>query len=104
MSLLKNNPSSMVRFLLIGVFFLSTCHLAFSQGENNSLKGAPLKDRIVTGGGLGLGFGSVQDFVSVSPVIGYRLTTKFIAGTGFTYRYTNFKPYKMKLNDYGISP
>jgi hypothetical protein len=94
----------MVRFLAIGIFFLGTCQLAFSQGENNSLKGAPLKDRIVTGGGLGLGFGSVQDFVSVSPVIAYRLTTKLMAGTGFTYRYTNYKPLKMKLNDYGLNP
>ncbi len=78
----------------------------FSQGKDNSLKGAPLKDRIVTGGGLGLGFGSVQDYFSVSPMIGYRLTAKLIAGTGVTYRYTNYKVYRpsIKLHDYGVNP
>ena len=78
----------------------------FAQGENNSLKGMPLKDRIVTGGGLGLGFGSVQDFFSVSPMIGYRLTAKLLAGTGLTYRYTNYKVTRpsIKLNDYGVNP
>jgi hypothetical protein len=96
----------MVRFLASVLLALSTWGIAFSQGENNSLEGAPLKDRIVTGGGIGLGFGSVQDFFSVSPVIGYRLTAKLLAGTGVTYRYTNYKVVRpsMKLNDYGINP
>jgi hypothetical protein len=56
----------------------------YSQGKNNSLKGMELRDRIVTGGGFGLGFGSVQDYVSVSPMIGYRLTARLLAGTGVT--------------------
>jgi hypothetical protein len=96
----------MVRFLAFVLLSVSTWGIAFSQGENNSLEGAPLKDRIVTGGGIGLGFGSVQDFFSVSPVIGYRLTAKLLAGTGVTYRYTNYKVVRpsIKLNDYGINP
>lgn len=90
-------------FCVIGVLCSG---LAFGQGEANSLKGVPFKDRIVTGGGFGLSFGSVQDFVSVSPQIGYRVTAKLIAGTGFTYRYTNYKYYSpsIKLNDYGVNP
>jgi hypothetical protein len=89
-------------FLLLVVSGLS----AFGQGKDNSLKGVPFKERIVTGGGLGLGFGSVQDFISVSPVLGYSLTKKFIAGTGITYRYTNYKYYNpsLKLTDYAVSP
>lgn len=96
----------MVRFFIVTFFALSTSLIAFSQGKDNSLQGAPLKDRIVTGGGIGLGFGSVQDFFSVSPVIGYRLTTKLLAGTGVTYRYTNYKIVKpsIRLNDYGLNP
>lgn len=96
----------MARVLFTLLFVSVATALAFSQGKDNSLKGAPLKDRIVTGGGLGLGFGSVQDFFSVSPVIGYRLTTKLLAGTGVTYRYTNYKVVKpsIKLNDYGLNP
>jgi hypothetical protein len=96
----------MVRFLLPIFLILCASVAAFAQGKDNSLNGAPLKDRIVTGGGIGLGFGSVQDYFSVSPMIGYRLTQKLLAGTGVTYRYTNYKVVKpsIKLNDYGLNP
>lgn len=95
-----------MRRLLILVFVILCASVAFGQGEANSLKGVPFKERIVVGGGLGLSFGSVQDFISVSPQIGYRVTAKLIAGTGFTYRYTNYKISRpsIKLNDYGINP
>ena len=78
-------------FCLIGLFCSG---VAFGQGEANSLKGVPVKERIVTGGGFGLSFSSYQDFVSVSPQIGYLVTRRLIAGTGFTYRYTNYKYYQ----------
>jgi hypothetical protein len=96
----------MIRFLLAVTLIFSSALTAFSQGKNNSLEGMPLKDRIVTGGGVGLGFGSVRDYFSVSPMIGYRLTAKLLGGTGVTYRYTNHKLYKpsIKLNDYGLNP
>ena len=96
----------MARLALIIVIIGSFSIEAFSQGENNSLEGLPLKDRIVFGGGVGLGFGSVQDYFSVSPMIGYRVTARLLAGTGLTYRYTNYKlpnP-SIKLNDYGLNP
>lgn len=93
--------SVLLFFVLILTFFA-----AFAQGEANSLKGVPMKERIFTGGGLGLSFGNTRDFFSVSPVIGYRLTQKLLAGTGVTYRYTNYKLVKpsLKLNDYGVNP
>lgn len=86
------------------IIFISTW--AFSQGEDNSLKGVPAKERIVTGGGFGLGFGSNADYFSVSPQIGYMLTQKIMAGTGLTYRYTNYKFVEpsIKLNDYSVNP
>lgn len=95
----------MVRTLLV-LIALAVSVAGFSQGKNNSLKGMPLKDRIVTGGGFGLGFGSLQDYVSVSPMIGYRLTARLLGGTGLTYRYTNYKikSPSIKLHDYGVSP
>jgi len=88
------------------LFFCLSINLVWAQGEDNSLKGVPVKERIVFGGGFGLSFGSNQDFFSVSPQIGYMLTKKLIAGTGITYRYTNFKVVKpsIKLNDYGVNP
>ena len=97
----------MLRSFLLVFFVIIFSHVvSFGQGKDNSLKGVPFKERIVTGGGLGLGFGSVQDYISVSPVLGYSITKKFIAGTGFTYRYTNYKYYNpsIKLTDYAISP
>ena len=96
----------MIRIPAAVFFVLGISMTAFSQGQDNSLKGAPLSDRIVTGGGLGLGFGSVQDYVSVSPMIGYRLTAKLLAGTSITFRYTNYKIVKpaIKLQDYGLNP
>jgi hypothetical protein len=88
------------------ILLLLTTGQALAQGEANSLKGTPFKERIMTGGGMGLGFGGDRDFISVSPVIGYALTRKIIAGTSITYRYTNFKLTNpsIKLNDYGVSP
>ena len=96
----------MARLITLVFLSMSIPLTAWSQGKNNSLEGMPLKDRIVTGGGLGLGFGSVQDFFSVSPMIGYRLTARLLAGTGVTYRYTNYKVTNpsIRLNDYGVNP
>jgi hypothetical protein len=95
----------MHRVVLVFVGLLCSS-IAFGQGEANSLEGVPFKERIVTGGGLGLSFSSYQDFFSISPQIGYMVTRRLMAGTGFTYRYTNYKYFKpsMKFNDYGVSP
>lgn len=91
---------------LLPFFLLLVTLTVFGQGKDNSLKGTPVQERIVFGGGMGLSFGSQQDFVSLSPLVGYRLTAKLIAGTSITYRYTSYKIYKpaIKLNDYGVSP
>lgn len=100
----------MARLLIVSVLVCCTL-LSFAQNKrkknnDNSLEGTPFKERIVTGGGFGLGFGSNQDFISVSPMIGYRITTKFLAGTGVTYRYTKYKFYSpaITLTDYGFNP
>jgi hypothetical protein len=49
-------------------------------------------DRIVAGGGLGLSFGNVTA-VSVSPMIGYRITDNFAAGVRFGYQYLKVKDF-----------
>ncbi|HRJ28965.1 MAG TPA: hypothetical protein PLV21_18695 [Cyclobacteriaceae bacterium] len=88
------------------LFLIISVGVAVAQGEDNSLKGVPFKERIVTGGGFGLGFGNVQDFVSLSPVIGYSVTRKFLVGSGFTYRYSKYKLVTpaTSFNDYSINP
>jgi hypothetical protein len=98
----------MKSFLLLLALSFNVVEGALAQGENNSLKGVSPKERIVTGGGFGLGFTRQQDFVSLSPVIGYAITKKFVAGTGVTYCYTRYKdiiPGKdISVNDIGINP
>jgi outer membrane protein assembly factor BamA len=91
-----------ITFLLVIV----VTSLCFSQGENNSLKGVPAKERFVTGGGFGLGLSTTTDYFMLSPSLGYMLTKRLILGTSVTYRYTNYKFYSpsLKLNDYGVSP
>jgi hypothetical protein len=48
--------------------------------------------RIIFGGGFGFGFGNVTN-VSVSPMLGYRISDNFSAGVGFGYQYLRVKDY-----------
>lgn len=98
---------------LILIFVLSFVALTcFGQSRHKnddydkSLKGVPLKERIVVGGGLGLQFGSQVDMLSIAPMVGYRVTERLMMGTGITYRYTKYKYYNpsIKLIDYGVNP
>lgn len=99
----------MIRSALTLLFVLSLATAVYAQrgdSYDNSLKGVPLKERIVVGGGLGASFGSQQDFFSISPMIGYKVTERLMAGSGVTYRYTKYKFYSpaIKLIDYGFNP
>jgi hypothetical protein len=44
------------------------------------------KDHLVYGGNVGLSFGNVTD-VGISPMVGYKVTDKFIPGVGASYNY-----------------
>lgn len=97
----------------LSIVFILVCTIASTaqskrEANENSLEGVPFKERIVTGGGLGLSFGSYQDFISVSPIIGYAITKKFVAGTGLTYQYTKYKDVyqgrDVTTNNFGINP
>ncbi len=48
--------------------------------------------KLVIGGGLGLGFGDVTS-IAVSPVVGYRFTEDFMAGVGLGYQYYRVKDF-----------
>jgi hypothetical protein len=88
------------------LFFMMCTVAAFAQRKNeNSLADVPFKERVFTGGGLGMSFGSYQDYIAISPLIGYRITEKFWGGSSFTFRYTKYKePPTFKLYDYGFNP
>ncbi len=49
-------------------------------------------NRIVFGGGLGLGFGTITS-IAVAPVVGYRITDNFAAGVSIGYQYMSIKDY-----------
>ncbi len=59
-------------------------------------------DRMFLGGGIGLGFGDV-DFVSIEPLIGWRVDPKVSIGASLLYRFTNDSRYPedVSTNDYG---
>ena len=81
--------------------------LAFAQWGDEEMDEKPtLRDRIFTGGGFGASFGSYYDYVSVSPLVGYRITQKLAGGIQVQYRYTNYKSYTpdFSTNDFGVSP
>jgi outer membrane protein assembly factor BamA len=63
-------------------------------------------DRVYTGGGIGLQFGT-QTLVNISPMLGYRLTEKFSVGVSGTYLYYRVKysdpAYSYSSNTYGGS-
>lgn len=89
----------------IGLLLLST--VAWAQwGDSEMDQKAPWQERIFTGGGLGLSFGTDVDYISIAPIIGYRLTPKLASGLSLTYRYTNYKYVTPKIatNDYGAAP
>lgn len=92
-------------FLIVAILAIGTSRVN-AQGEDNSLKGVPANERIIVGGGLGLGFGSYQDYVMISPSIGYLLTKKLMGGVNVTYQYNKYKYYSPPItsNSYGGGP
>lgn len=81
--------------LSIGFSNLHAQEVYSSSGRPVNQKKAPAKkgfdaSRIIFGGGLGFGFGNVTN-ISVSPMVGYRISDNFSAGVGFGYQYVRIK-------------
>ena len=58
-------------------------------------------NKIAIGGNTGLNFGTVT-YINLSPMVGYRLTDRFMPGIGLTYMYYAIKGYSVQ-NYYGGS-
>ena len=97
----------MKRAVILFILCMSFSLWARAQWGDEQMNEKPsLKDRMFTGGGLGMSFSSYSDYVSVSPLIGFKITNKLATGVGFQYRYTNYKLVSPSIstNDYGASP
>jgi len=65
-------------------------------------------DRVYFGGGGSFGGGTSNGikytYLSVSPVVGYMVTSQFSAGSGFIYQRTSYSDIKFTYDQYGIMP
>jgi hypothetical protein len=82
-----------------------------SKEQKKSKKSSPvkqqsnIKDKIVVGGGLDLQFGDIT-FIGVTPLVGYYITDKLLAGGIFTYRFVqyNYLVPKYSTSTFGVAP
>lgn len=71
------------------------------KSSRNRDGSSPFKDKLFTGGDLGLQFGNVT-IVNISPILGYWITQdQFAAGVGTTYQYYNYPAYNFSTSIYG---
>ncbi len=87
------------RFLLLNLFLFTVLSIRVNAQDIPRTPQSHINtpqnnfwDRIYTGGGIGLQFGT-QTFVNISPLVGYRLTEKFSVGLSATYLYYRYKDY-----------
>lgn len=73
--------------IVASLLFIIVSAFCVSAQENGEKK---FKDKIYTGGNLGLTFGTYTN-IMVSPMIGARLNEKVYAGLGLEYQYTKDK-------------
>jgi hypothetical protein len=94
----------MKKLALVITLTLCTSFVFAQWGEDQLSEKPDFRERIFTGGGIGGGFNSYYDYISISPLVGYRITQRLAGGVQFQYRFTNYKQADFKTNDFGISP
>jgi hypothetical protein len=80
--------SIFISILIAGLPFLS-----LAQDDNQTSdeeKAYSLSDHLVYGGNLGLSFGNLTN-IGISPMVGYKVTDRFIPGVGGSYNYIKIK-------------
>lgn len=95
--------------LLCAVSF-STFAQARKGTSKNSLADMPLSERLFFGGGGGFNtgihplYGYKYTFISVSPLVGYRITRPWSAGVQITYQTYRFPQLGTSIDQYGAAP
>jgi hypothetical protein len=89
-------PMSLNSIFTLLIFFLFSLSV-FGQDETTEPKTEEkysLADHLVYGGNIGLSFGNVTN-VGISPLVGYKVTERFVPGIGASYNYI-----KIRYNGY----
>jgi len=86
--------------IIIFVLLLSISHFAISQKD--SIPTNPFRNKLYTGGGVGLQIGGVT-LIEVSPILGYIITNKLSVGIGASYQFMKIREYNISSNTYGGS-
>lgn len=88
------NRSKAYLIVMVGVlsalFFTLTDAIQAQELNNNPEPKYNLKSHLYFGGGFGLQFGSVT-LIELSPLVGYKVTSKFSVGLSPTYKYYRYK-------------
>lgn len=90
------------RFTIILALSLACGLPAYSQDNNNHKEddNSDFTDNIFVGGNFGLGFGD-RTYIEISPIVGYKISSRFSAGVGAMYQYLNYKAYDVSSHTYG---
>lgn len=84
------------------LLFFAVSSPAFSQYRQPGRGSGGLADRIYFGGGGGFSGGTNYVNLSVSPLIGYKITDRLSTGLQITYQYVKF--YDANVSNYGGGP
>ncbi|MBI3512410.1 MAG: hypothetical protein HY064_17255 [Bacteroidetes bacterium] len=76
-------------FFIIISFCVFSTHVAAQDSLNKMNSVSSMREKIVWGGNIGLSFGNVTT-IGASPIVGYKVTERFVPGIGFSYYYTKF--------------
>lgn len=89
---------------LVSLITLISTTTVFGQNGYEIDKNSDWRERVFTGGNLGLQLGS-NTYVNVSPVVGYRITNELSGGLGVSYVYRRFSVGSVSTSrtDYGGS-
>ncbi len=78
---------------LIAVFLLASVSFSAMAQDEEEEKTGFRKDKLFTGGGVSVGFGSRQTVLGANPVLGYSLTDWLDAGIALNYVYSSIRDY-----------
>jgi len=79
-----------IKYFFTAVILITALN-GFAQQGKPANQGYNWQDKVFFGGGFGLSGGSWGTSISVSPIVGYRVSTRLSVGVGATYQYYKYK-------------